>query len=206
MGRRAKWTNEVEGFCPNLVNFACYHLNGFFIYEQGWMYYHNGDRLYANFWKGRADGEGRFYSAQGDVFFGQFRENWRHGEFLYIEASGVRCVPLWIIKNLSRPDYSFKAAKRHGLNRNFPWGGRFGQHLCYGLTAKCVWFCLWAGGVSYGKMVFCSQGPLQRILERQATSFVASVIIARARVPLIQHGLSRQVHSFSTCPSHVAFP
>ena len=56
---------------------------------QGWFYFHTGERLYADFWKGKANGEGRYYSAKGDVFFGHFRDGWRHGKSISIE-SGVR--------------------------------------------------------------------------------------------------------------------
>lgn len=57
---------------------------------QGWIYFHTGDRWFVNFWKGKADGEGRFYSKYGDVFFGHFKEGWRHGHFLRINVDGTR--------------------------------------------------------------------------------------------------------------------
>lgn len=64
----------------------------YFDFLQGWLYFFNGDRLYADYLNGRANGEGRLYFIEGDVFFGHFIDNWRHGDCLYIEASGVRSV------------------------------------------------------------------------------------------------------------------
>lgn len=45
-----------------------------------------------NFWKGKANGEGRFYSTNGDIFFGHFKNGWRNGQFLCIDVSGSRFV------------------------------------------------------------------------------------------------------------------
>lgn len=59
---------------------------------QGWFYFHTGDRWFANFWKGKAYGEGRFYSKSGDVLFGHFQDGWRHGDFLCINVDGSRLV------------------------------------------------------------------------------------------------------------------
>lgn len=61
-----------------------------FSLTQGWIYFHTGDRWFVNFWKGKANGEGRFYSKLGDVFFGHFRDGWRHGHFLRINVDGTR--------------------------------------------------------------------------------------------------------------------
>lgn len=47
-----------------------------------------------NFWKGKANGEGRFYSKLGDVFFGHFKDGLRHGHFLCINIDGTRYVCL----------------------------------------------------------------------------------------------------------------
>lgn len=69
--------------------FPCKLLTYFF---QGWFYFHTGDRWFANFWKGKASGEGRFYSKSGDVFFGHFQDGWRHGQCLYIDNDGTRYV------------------------------------------------------------------------------------------------------------------
>lgn len=59
-------------------------------YLQGWFYFHSGDRWFANFWKGKANGGGRFYSKDGSIFFGHFQNGWRHGECLYIDVDGSR--------------------------------------------------------------------------------------------------------------------
>jgi hypothetical protein len=60
---------------------------------QGWLYFHTGDRLHAHYVNGVANGEARYYSVDGNVFFGRLRDNWRHGECLYIESSGSRsCI------------------------------------------------------------------------------------------------------------------
>jgi len=61
---------------------------------QGWFYFHKGDRWFANFWKGKASGEGRFYSKSGEIFFGHFKDGWRHGQFLCIDLDGTRSVTL----------------------------------------------------------------------------------------------------------------
>ncbi|MBA0759942.1 hypothetical protein Gotri_022752, partial [Gossypium trilobum] len=44
---------------------------------------------------GKANGEGRFYSKSGDVFFGHFEDGWRHGHFLCITVDGTRCIEIW---------------------------------------------------------------------------------------------------------------
>lgn len=60
-----------------------------------------------NFWKGKANGEGRFYSTNGDIFFGHFKNGWRDGHFLCIDVIGsrfspsVRFVCLFVISNCS---------------------------------------------------------------------------------------------------------
>ncbi|KAG2242584.1 hypothetical protein Bca52824_095575 [Brassica carinata] len=61
----------------------------------GWFYFHKGDRWFANFWKGKASGEGRFYSKSGEVFFGQFKDGWRDGHFLCIDVDGTRYSETW---------------------------------------------------------------------------------------------------------------
>lgn len=63
---------------------------------QGWFYFHSGDRWFANFWKGKANGEGRFYSKLGGTFFGHFQNGWRHGEFLCIGTDGTRYAINWL--------------------------------------------------------------------------------------------------------------
>lgn len=70
---------------------------------QGWFYFHTGDRWFANFWKGKAYGEGRFYSKSGDVIFGHFQDGWRHGDFLCINVDGSRLVfsPIQCLYNKS---------------------------------------------------------------------------------------------------------
>lgn len=65
---------------------------------QGWFYFHSGDRWFANFWKGKANGEGRFYSKLGGTFFGHFQNGWRHGEFLCIGTDGTRYAINWFRK------------------------------------------------------------------------------------------------------------
>ncbi|KAK8961007.1 Protein ACCUMULATION AND REPLICATION OF CHLOROPLASTS 3 [Platanthera guangdongensis] len=57
---------------------------------QGWFYFHTGDRWFANFWRDKANGNGRLFSKDGSVFFGIFRDGWRHGQGVCIEADGSR--------------------------------------------------------------------------------------------------------------------
>ncbi|XP_022776525.1 protein ACCUMULATION AND REPLICATION OF CHLOROPLASTS 3-like [Durio zibethinus] len=62
----------------------------------GRFYFHMGDdQWFANFWKGKAYGEGRSYSKSGDVFFCHFEDGRRHGHFLYITAYGARYIEIW---------------------------------------------------------------------------------------------------------------
>lgn len=68
------------------------YLNMLGLTMQGWFYFHTGDRWFINFWKGKANGEGRFYSKLGDVFFGHFKNGWRHGHFLCINVDGTRYI------------------------------------------------------------------------------------------------------------------
>ncbi|CAK9197219.1 unnamed protein product [Sphagnum troendelagicum] len=65
------------------------------MHGQGWLYFHTGDRLHAHYVNGVANGEARYYSVDGNVFFGRLRDNWRHGECLYIESSGSRWREVW---------------------------------------------------------------------------------------------------------------
>lgn len=61
------------------------------------MYFHTGDRWFVNFWKGKANGEGRFYSKLGEIFFGHFKDGWRDGDFLCIDVDGARFVHLSVL-------------------------------------------------------------------------------------------------------------
>ncbi|KAK1297462.1 hypothetical protein QJS10_CPB15g00149 [Acorus calamus] len=46
-------------------------------------------------WKGKTNGEGRFYSKSGSIFFGQFQDGWRHGQCLLIDSDGSRWSEIW---------------------------------------------------------------------------------------------------------------
>ncbi|KAJ8565281.1 hypothetical protein K7X08_007857 [Anisodus acutangulus] len=63
--------------------------------NKGWFYFHTGHRWFVNFWKGKANGEGRFYSKLRDVFFGHFKDGLRHGQCLCINIDGMRSIEVW---------------------------------------------------------------------------------------------------------------